>query len=189
MRKPDGFTIISSTDVKEMVWPLPVRKLWGVGPKTEKRLQEIGITAIGDLALIPPEKLIEDFGQSYGNYLHEASRGIDESPLITHWEPKSISRETTFQRDTDNWNVIAKNLADLTRDVVNSMKESGHQGKTVTTKIRFSNFETHTRAKTLDEFTDSLDIIRKAAFELLSRIELQKKVRLIGVRVSTLMKV
>lgn len=188
MKKPDGLTIIPSEDIQKMIWALPVRKLWGVGPKTEKRLHDVGIITIGDLASIPHEKLIEDFGQSYGNYLYEASRGIDESPLITHWEPKSMSRETTFQRDTDNWNVIAKNLADLTRDVVNSMKESGHQGKTVTIKIRFSNFETHTRAKTLDEFTDSLDIMRKAAFEVLGRIELKKKVRLIGMRVSNLKK-
>jgi DNA polymerase-4 len=189
MKKPDGLTIISSADTKEMIWPLPVRKLWGVGPKTEKRLHDIGIITIGDLASIPREKLIVDFGQSYGNYLYEASRGIDESPLITHWEPKSMSRETTFQRDTDNWNVIARNLADLTTDVVNSMKESGHQGKTVTIKVRFSNFETHTRAKTLDEFTDSLDIMRKAVFEVLGLIELKKKVRLIGMRVSNLKKV
>ncbi len=186
MKKPDGLTIISPEDIQKMLWPLPVRKLWGVGPKTEKRLHDVGIITIGDLASISHEKLIEDFGQSYGNYLYEASRGIEESPLITHWEPKSMSRETTFQRDIDNWNVIAKNLADLTRDVVNSMKESGYQGKTVTIKIRFSNFETHTRAKTLDEFTDSLDIVRKAAFEVLGRIELKKKVRLIGVRVSNL---
>jgi DNA polymerase-4 len=100
-----------------------------------------------------------------------------------------MSRETTFQRDTDNWNVIAKNLADLTKEVVDSMKESGYQGKTVTIKIRYSNFETYTRAKTLDEFTDSLDTIRKAAFEGLGRIELKKKVRLIGMRVSNLKKV
>jgi DNA polymerase-4 len=189
MKKPDGLTIISPEDITKMIWPLPVRKLWGVGPKTEKRLQDIGITKIGELASIQLEKLIEDFGKSYGNYLYEASRGIDETPLSTHWEPKSMSRETTFQRDTDNWNVIAKNLADLTKEVVDSMKESGYQGKTVTIKIRYSNFETYTRAKTLDEFTDSLDTIRKAAFEGLGRIELKKKVRLIGMRVSNLKKV
>jgi DNA polymerase IV len=189
MKKPDGLTIISPQDIKIMIWPLPVRKLWGVGPKTEKRLRDAGIMTIGDLASIPREKLIEDFGQSYGDYLYQASRGIDESPLITHWEPKSISRETTFQRDTDNWNIISKNLAELTRDVVDSMKESRYQGKTVTIKIRFSNFETHTRAKTLNDFTDSLDIMRKAAFEIFGRIELKKKVRLIGVRVSNLKKV
>ena len=189
MKKPDGLTIIAPEDIQNMIWPLPVRKLWGVGPKTEKRLQDIGIITIGDLASIPPEKLIGDFGQSYGNYLYEASKGIDETPLITHWEPKSMSRETTFQRDTDNWTLIAKNLADLTKDVVGSMKASNYQGKTVTIKIRFSDFETHTRAKTLDDFTDSLDTIRKAAFEVLGRIELKKKVRLIGMRVSNLKKV
>jgi len=189
MKKPDGLTIIAPEDIQNMIWPLPVRKLWGVGPKTEKRLQDIGIVTIGDLASFPLEKLIGDFGRSYGNYLYEASKGIDETPLITQWEPKSMSRETTFQRDTDNWTLIAKNLADLTKDVVGSMKASNYQGKTVTIKIRFSDFETHTRAKTLDDFTDSLDTIRKAAFEVLGRIELKKKVRLIGMRVSNLKKV
>lgn len=189
MKKPDGLTIISTADVKKLIWPLPVRKLWGVGPKTEKRLKDIGINTIGDLASIPLERLTEHFGESYGNYLYEASRGIDESPVITYWEPKSMSRETTFQKDTDNWNVISKNLAELSRDVVDSMKESGYKGKTVTIKIRFSDFKTYTRAKTLDDFTDSLEIIRKAAFEAFRRIELKKKVRLIGVRVSTLKKV
>ena len=189
MKKPDGLTIISPADIKKLIWPLPVRKLWGVGPKTERRLKDIRITTIGDLASIPLEKLMEYFGQSYGNYLYEASRGIDESPVITYWEPKSMSRETTFQRDTDNWNVIAKNLAELSREVVDSMRESGYKGKTVTIKIRFSDFETHTKAKTLEDFTDSLEIIRKAAFEALGKIELKKRVRLIGVRVSSLQKV
>ena len=189
MKKPDGLTIISSENIKEMIWPLPVRKLWGVGPKTEKRLNDVGITTIGNLALIPLEKLVEYFGQSYGNYLYEAARGIDNTPLVTQWEPKSMSRETTFQKDTDNWNIISKSIAELTRDVVDSMKESGYQGKTVTIKIRFSNFETHTRAKTLDDFTDSIDLIRRAAFEVFGRIELKKKVRLIGVRVSNFKKV
>ena len=189
MKKPDGLTIISEEDIKGTIWPLPARKLWGVGPKTERRLNEMGILTIGDLASVPLESLTEDFGKSYGNYLYESSRGVDESPVITYWEPKSISRETTFQIDTDNWNVIAKNLAELTRDVVDAMKESGYKGKTATVKIRFSDFNTYTRAKTLDDFSDSLEIIRKAAFEALGRIELKKKVRLVGVRVSSLKKI
>ena len=189
MKKPDGLTIISEEDIKGTIWPLPARKLWGVGPKTERRLNEMEILTIGDLASVPLESLTEEFGKSYGNYLYESSRGVDESPVITYWEPKSISRETTFQIDTDNWNVIAKNLAELTRDVVDAMKESGYKGKTVTVKIRFSDFNTYTRAKTLDDFSDSLEIIRKAAFEALGRIELKKKVRLVGVRVSSLKKI
>ncbi|MDI6891019.1 MAG: DNA polymerase IV [Thermodesulfovibrionales bacterium] len=186
IKKPDGLSIISEKDIERLIWPLPVRKLWGVGPKTEVQLKNMGISIIGELASISLGRLIEYFGKSYSNYLYEASRGIDESPVITHWEPKSMSRETTFQRDTDDWNTIAKNLAELTREVVDNMKGSGYKGKTVTIKIRFSNFETHTRAKTLDDFTNSIDILRKAAFEALGRIELKKKVRLIGVRIGRL---
>ena len=99
--------------------------------------------------------MVEEFGQSYGSYLYEASRGIDESELTTHWEPRSISRETTFQKDLDNWQLIAKNLVELIKDVVATMKEEGYRGRTVTVKVRFTDFKTYTRAKTLDEFTDS----------------------------------
>jgi DNA polymerase-4 len=189
MQKPDGLTIIMEDDIRERIWPLSARKLWGVGPKTEAYLKEMGIQTIGDLASLPLDRLIEEFGQSYGNYLYEASRGIDESPLVTHWEPRSISRETTFQKDTDNWQAIAKTLAELTKEIVAGMREEGYQGRTVTVKIRFNDFRTYTRAKTLEDLTDSLEKIRKAAFECLGRVELRKKVRLVGVRISSLEKV
>ncbi len=189
MQKPDGLTILTETDIQNRIWPLPVRKLWGIGPKTEAYLKEMRIGTVGDLASLPLEKLIEEFGESYGNYLYEASKGIDESLLVTHWEPKSMSREATFQRDVDNWQVIAKAIADLTKEVVTGMKEEGYQGRTVTLKIRFNNFKTYTRAKTLDRFSDSVEEIRRAAFDCLRRVELTKKVRLIGVRVSHLQKV
>lgn len=186
MQKPDGLTIITEDDVKGKIYPLAVRKLWGVGPKTEAHLKGMGIETIGDLASLPLDVLISKFGKSFGNYLYNASRGIDESPVITHWEPKSISRETTFQKDTDNWQVIAKTLAGLAREVVDEMKQIGYCCKTVTIKIRFSDFKTITRAKSLDEFTDSYELIRKNAFECLKRIDIKKMVRLIGVRVSNL---
>ena len=189
MEKPDGLTVITEDDIQKRIWPLPVRKLWGVGPKTEAYLKGMGIKTIGDLASLPLDRLTGEFGQSYGNYLYEASRGIDESPLVTHWEPKSVSRETTFQEDVKDWQVIAKTLVELTKDVVKSMKEEGYKGRTVTVKVRFSNFETHTRAKTFTEITDSLDQIRKGAFDCLNRFELKKRVRLIGVRMGNLEKV
>ena len=189
MQKPDGLTILTEADIENRIWPLPVRKLWGVGPKTEAYLKEMGIQTIGDLASLPLEKLTEEFGQSYGNYLYEASKGIDESSLVTHWEPKSMSRETTFQRDVDDWQVIAKALAELTKEVVTGMKEEGYQGRTVTLKIRFNNFKTYTRVKTLNQFSGSVEEIRRAAFDCLRRVELTKKVRLIGVRVTHLQKV
>lgn len=189
MQKPDGLTIITEGDMEKLVWPLHVRKLWGVGPKTEMHLKGIGIKTIGELAAVPIERLKEQFGNSYGNYLYEASRGIDETPLITHWEPKSSSREITFQRDTNDWQTIARTLADLTKKVADDMRHSGYLCRTVTVKIRFEDFTTYTRAKTLSEFTDSTEVIRKAAFEALGRFELKNKVRLIGARVSNFKKV
>jgi len=188
MQKPEGLTIITDLDIENRIWPLPVRKLWGVGPKTEAALRGMGIETIGGLAAVPLDKLIERFGESYGRYLYDASKGMDESPLVTHWEPKSTSREITFQTDTGNWQEIARTLAELTREVANDMKQAGYKGETVTVKLRFSDFETHTRAKTLKNLTSSVDKIRAAAFDCLRRFELKKQVRLVGVKVGGLKK-
>lgn len=188
MEKPDGLTVLTEEDIEKRLWPLPVRKLRGVGPKTEAYLKDMGIDTIGRLASVPVQGLTEHFGRSYGHYLFEASHGEDESPIVTHWEPKSSSRETTFQNDTENWQVLARNLAELTREVVGDLRKTDHAGRTVTVKIRFSDFKTHTRAKTLEEATDSVEEVRRAAFECLNRIELDRKVRLIGVRISNLEK-
>ena len=188
MQKPDGLTIIEEKDIEKRIWPLPVRKLRGVGPKTEESLKKIGIHTIGALASMPLDRLVENFGESYGNYLYEASRGIDESPLVTHWEPKSVSRERTFQTDTNNWQTIAKTIAELTNEVVDDIRQKGYKGRTVTLKVRFSDFKTYTRSKTVHEPTDVIDDIRKAAFDCLKRIELKMKVRLIGIRITHLEK-
>lgn len=188
MQKPEGLTIITELDIESRIWPLPVRKLWGVGPKTEAALRGMGIETIGGLAAVPLDKLIDRFGESYGRYLYDASKGMDESPLVTHWEPKSTSREITFQTDTGNWQDIAKTLAELAREVSNDLKQAGYAGKTITVKIRFSDFETHTRAKTIDKPANSADEIRAAAFDCLRRFELKKKVRLVGIRVGGLEK-
>ena len=134
------------------------------------------------------EKLIEHFGNSYGQYLSEAARGIDESPLVTHWEPKSFSREVTFQEDIKNWQVIAKTLAELVKEVLIDMRHHGYKARTITIKIRFQDFKTFTRATTVADYTDSEEEIRKAAFAGLKRIHLNNRVRLIGVRSSNLQK-
>jgi DNA polymerase-4 len=188
MQKPDGLTIVSENDIETKLWPLPIRKLYGIGPKTEEHLEKIGIKIIGQLAALPLDILVEHFGNSYGQYLYNASRGIDESPVIIHWEPKSISRETTFQEDVEKWQSIARTLAELTKEVVKNMKDEGYKAKTVSIKIRFSDFQTLTRAKTIDIHTDSEEEIRKAAFSCLKRVELKKRVRLIGVRAANLEK-
>jgi len=186
MQKPDGVTILTESDIADRLWPLPIRKLYGVGPKTEAQLKGIGANTIGELAALPLEVLIDHFGKSYGHYLFTASRGIDESPLITHWEPKSFSREMTFQEDLNDWQIIARTLAELTKETVADMKQQGYKAKTVTTKIRFSDFRTLTRATTMTHYSDSEKEIREAAFAGLKRIEMKKLIRLVGMRVSNL---
>ena len=186
MQKPDGLTIIEEEDIEKRIWPLPVRKLWGVGPKTEGYLKQLNIHTIGELAAATQDYLIEQFGNSYGQYLFEASHGMDDSPLVTHWEPKSFSRETTFQTDTDNWQTIARSLANLVREVADDLREKGYRSRNVTVKIRFSDFQTQTRAKTLPEPADDLETLRREAFACLGRFELKKKVRLVGVRAGRL---
>ena len=186
MNKPDGLTLIEEGDLEAKIWPLGVRKVPGIGPKTEQRLLAMGIRTIGELAAVPLDALIEGFGPSYGQFLFEASHGIDDRPLVTHWEPKQHSRERTFQEDIADWQTIARRLAELSRGVAQDLKEDGYAGRTVGIKIRFADFETHTRDKTLATATNDPTLIRKAAFECLGRIKLDRRVRLLGVRVGEL---
>ena len=186
--KPDGLTVIGEGDLQAKIWPLAVRKVPGIGPKSEERLKQLGINTIGDLAAMGLDRLLERFGQSYGEFLHQAAHGIDERPLITEWEPKSRSRETTFQRDTSDWQAVAKVLARLSREVAEELREEGYRGRTIGIKLRFANFQTLTRDKTLTAATDSPELIRKAAFDCLARIEWGRPVRLLGVRVGALEK-
>jgi DNA polymerase-4 len=189
LQKPDGLTILVATDLEARIWPLGVRRVPGIGPKTEARLAELGVHTIGELAAVPVETLVGEFGRSYGGFLYEAARGIDDDPIVTHWEPKQRSRETTFQEDTGDWQTIARTIAALAREVAEELREEGYRSRTVGIKLRFADFETHTREKTLAEPTDSETAIRKAAFECLGRLKLDRRVRLLGVRVGDLSRV
>jgi DNA polymerase-4 len=186
--KPDGLTILGEADLEKRVWPLPVRKLPGVGPKTEEKLKGMGVRTIGTLAEQPMASLAEVFGPAHGRWLCEAARGIDERPLVTLWEPRSMSHETTFQRDVEDWQVLATTLTRLAYRVARELREEGYVGRIVTVKLRYADFETHTHEKTLEEPTADQDAIRHAAFECFARFRLEKKVRLIGVRVGDLHK-
>ncbi|NPU84778.1 MAG: DNA polymerase IV [Syntrophaceae bacterium] len=188
LEKPDGLTIIGESDIETRIWPLPIRKLYGIGPKTEASLREMDVLTIAQLAVLPLEVLVGRFGESYGHYLREASRGIDDSPLITHWEPKSFSRETTFQADVRDWQAIARTIAEQARDVASDLERRGYLARTVTLKVRFDDFRTVTRSCSLIDPVRSEGLIRRAAFSCLQRVELRRKVRLIGVRVSNLEK-
>lgn len=187
LRKPDGITVVPDREVEKVLSALPVRKLRGIGPKTASRLQQLGIQTIEELRALPLDRLVEQFGRVHGAYLYEASRGIDDRPVVTERQRKSIGRETTFQSDLSDWQEIARSLADLTKLVVTRMEAKGAECRTVTVKIRYSDFSTHTRSFTFSEPEHSLDRIREAAFSDLGRFDLKgRRIRLIGVRVENL---
>ncbi len=186
LEKPDGLTIIKPEDIALRIWPLPVRKLWGVGPKTEEHLKRIGIHTIGQIASAGLNVLVREFGASHGHFLHRASRGIDDRPIVTHWVPKSSSRETTFQHDIADPKIITKTLLKLADRVTEDLRKDGFKARNITVKVRFSSFETHTRGMTLREATDEAAAVRKAAMISLRRFDLGKSVRLIGIRLGGL---
>ncbi len=186
MEKPDGLVVLGERDVEARVWPLSVRALWGVGPKTEQALAGMGVTTIGELAAVAAETLIKRFGRAHGCYLYRAARGIDDRPLVTHWEPKSLSHETTFQRDTANWDRVEATLYTLTEELVARLKEEGYLAGSVAVKLRYANFETHTHSRRLPDATDDLATISDAAQCCLQQFPLTGKVRLVGIRLADL---
>jgi DNA polymerase-4 len=186
MEKPDGLTVLTAADIKGRIWPLPVRKLIGVGPKTEAALARLGIATIGELAAAPFGLLVDQFGIARGTYLHGAAQGVDDSPLVTVWEPRSIGHEITFQADIAERARLIHVLGRLAREVAREAKADHLRGRTVTTRLRFADFETLTRQMTLPRATNAPRSVQRAAAWCLDRIPLVKKVRLVGVRLSRL---
>jgi DNA polymerase-4 len=184
--KPDGLTILTEADLETRIWPLPVRRLNGVGPKAEAKLAALGLHTVGDLARHPPELLVRRFGASYGRWLHASAHGRDDREVVTFSEPKSRSRETTFERDTRDQNEIASTLAALCRQVADDLRARGYAGRTIGVKLRYASFRTLTRDTTLAAATSDATAIEQAAFGALGRIPLDRAVRLIGVRVGNL---
>jgi DNA polymerase-4 len=160
-----------------------------VGPKSEEKLKALGYLTIGDLAAVPFEKLRESFGESYSRHLHETSNGRDDRPVVTFREPKSRSAETTFDEDTADWQELARVLGRLAKRVADEIREEGYRARTIGIKLRYEDFTRITRDRTLEAPTDDALAIRRAAFECLGRVELKKKVRLLGVRLSELRRV
>ena len=187
--KPNGISIVTMADLQTLIWPLPCRKVNGVGPKADEKLQQHGIHTIGDLAARDRSWLIHTFGKSYGAWLHEVSWGRDERPVVTESEPVSMSRETTFERDLHAVRDRAELGAIFTRlceQVAADLQRKGYAGKTIGIKLRYDNFQSVTRDTTLDRFTSDAADIRRQAGLCLKRVDLTRRIRLLGVRVGKL---
>jgi DNA polymerase IV (DinB-like DNA polymerase) len=185
-KKPNSLTVVRKDEVQKFLTPLPVRRLLWVGKKTESKLKEMKIKTIGDLATFDPSILVERFGTMGAQY-HQFAHGIDNSEVAERGEIKSIGRETTFETNTDNYDLVLRTLDKLAQRVHQEVSEQKLLFKTVTIKIRYGNFETHTHGKTLASFTNRLPDLQKVAQEL-AQVYLRENrtIRLVGVRVSTL---
>lgn len=184
--KPDGLTVLTEEDIATRVWPLPVEKLLGVGPKTAAHLQKLDVKTIGGLANMPLSTLTTRLGEAHGRYLHEAAQGIDDTPIVTRWQPRSFSRQTTFQKDTADRRLLLRSLRELCRSAVQEAQERRFLVGTVGTTIRFADFETVRRQIKLARPTNSAKIIEATVRRCFSGVPLPKRVRLVGVRLATL---
>jgi DNA polymerase-4 len=187
LEKPDGFVVIPPDKARDLLAALPIGKLWGVGKVAEKQMHRFGIRKVGDLLAIPPELVIEEFGD-HAAHLLELAAGIDDRPVVPVHEAKSVGNETTFREDIGDGDHLQDILDQLAANVARRLRSHGFLARTVTLKARYPDFTTHTRSETLSEPTDSDVIIRDAA-RLLLTARLGRRgrpLRLIGVTTSNL---
>lgn len=189
--KPDGLTVLTEADLPLRVWPLPVRKINGIGPKANAKLLGLGVHTVGELAAKPRAWLQEHFGRSCGAWLHDTAHGRDDRPVVTFSEPVSMSRETTFDRDLHAVHDKAELTAvfdRLCQQVAADLQRKGYAGRTIGIKLRFDDFRTVTRDLTLPAATADFPSIRQAAGQCLKRVDLSRRLRLLGVRAGTLVR-
>ena len=182
--KPDGLLVVPSHDVVAFLHPLPVGALWGVGEKTEEVLHRLGLHTVGDLAHTPATTLSRALGPAAGAHLSALAWGRDERVVVPHEPDKSIGAENTFSTDVDDPAVIARELLRLSERTAARLRASGQVGRTVSIKVRFADFTTITRARTLPEATDVGRTVYDTAVALYDALGLQRaRIRLVGVRV------
>lgn len=186
VKPPNALTVVPFGEEASFLSPLPVDMLWGVGPKTSARLTELGIYTIGDLAKWPEMELTRMFGEN-GRDLAKHSKGIDDRPIVTEHETKSISQEITYSKDVRDDAVLQKTLREMSAEVGKQLRRNNLAGKTIKLKLRWPDFTTLTRQTTLSSPTDQDDEIERVALELLKAVRKPNQaVRLIGVGVTGL---
>lgn len=182
--KPRGFVVISREQACEWFADRPCGLIPGIGPKTVERLRVLRIESIAQLAGADEQQLWEAFGERQGSILKSRAAFIDGSPVVSNREAVSESRETTFDTDLSDRTELLERLAGLSADLCSALRRHGHRGRTIGIKIRYANFETHTRARTLSALTSDQETVTRVARELFEEFDPQHPVRLIGVRVA-----
>jgi len=183
--KPNGLTLLGADDIPTRIWPLAAKKVNGIGPKASAKLAGFGLHTVGDIAAADPAWLIEHFGKSFGAWLHAASHGRDEREVVTFSEPKSISRETTFERDLHavrDRAALGAIFTELCVQLAGDLSRKGYASRTIGIKLRFDDFKSVTRDLSLPAHTLDARTIRRAAGECLKRVDLTRRLRLLGVR-------
>lgn len=190
-KKPNGIAVIFEGDLQATIWPLACRKINGIGPKSDEKLLGLGIESIGQLAEKELDWLICHFGKKTGAWLFDAAQGRDDRPVVTESEPVSMSREITFERDLHavrDRAELSTLFTQLCTSLAEDLQRKGYVGKTIGIKLRFEDFKSVTRDQTLDSYTADAALLRKTAGMCLKRVVLDRRLRLLGVRVGTLMK-
>lgn len=183
--KPDGLTVVTPGDVLNFLAPMPVRNLRGLGPQTQKRFDRLGIRTIAELRATPVEKLKQHLGERAAESFQRQARGIASSEIVPDRGRKSISKETTFGADVSDHDILHDNLRQLAAGVARTARREALAGTVVTLKIRFENFDTFTRQKTVPEPVNDERIMLETAWSLFNHGDLpDKPVRLIGVGLS-----
>lgn len=191
LEKPNGLTILCAADIPTRIWPLSVKKINGIGPKSAEKLAALGMLTIAQLAACDPAVLQQNFGRVYSAWLMRVAHGIDHSEVVTHSEPKSISRESTLERNLHarlDRNELSALFTGLCERVADDLVRKEYLGRTVGIKLRYADFSTVTRDLTLPHATNDARLIRQAAGECLRRVPLDKRLRLLGVRITSLSK-
>jgi DNA polymerase IV len=185
MNKPDGLFVIKPNQVENFMKDLDVKKIWGVGKVTVKKMNALGIRTCGDLQKLTEIELIRLFGK-FGEALYHYARGIDESPVVPEYDIKSIGSERTFPYDTDDYDYIRKALRGEVVTVSGRLGDDGLCCKTVTLKVKFFDFKRITRSMTLPHYTDYTEEIFDVCDKLYKSAGIDRKIRLIGLSVSNL---
>lgn len=185
-RKPNGLVIVRLRDVEAILQELPVESLWGVGPKSAERLRRAGIRQVVDIRNAGSERLADLLGPSMAEHVYALAHGKDERPVVPESPAKSIGKETTFEADVPDGPKLRSHLARLVASVGWRLRRAGLYARTVTVKIRYPNFETHTKSKTLPQAIQDDDALYAAAEELLDAFGLRRPLRLLGIYASQL---